>query len=240
MATSYQDDYMKTALRLPRDLHAKLQESATMSSRSLNAELIARLEHTAQWEARARASSQEAAEAKMEISRLAAVAGRARSELESENEKLRGDLKLSEAYLVGVRNQLKELRLERDALAKANSPEVESPSEIALLRQLADERLIRANILANLSTTLAKMVRKVANLLTPDQRGQALEVSVFEAVADGVIDGAGVAIADLLESLAREPAQPAAGSEAALQAKRQEELTNRKSLGPRSPRKPKT
>ncbi|MGJ7533906.1 MULTISPECIES: Arc family DNA-binding protein [unclassified Variovorax] len=45
MATSYQDDYMKTALRLPRDLHAKIQEAATASGKSLNSELIARLQH---------------------------------------------------------------------------------------------------------------------------------------------------------------------------------------------------
>lgn len=44
MATSYQDDYMKTALRLPRELHARIQEAATKSGKSLNSELIARLE----------------------------------------------------------------------------------------------------------------------------------------------------------------------------------------------------
>jgi len=46
MATSYQDDYMKTALRLPRDLHAKIQEAATTSGKSLNSELIARLDES--------------------------------------------------------------------------------------------------------------------------------------------------------------------------------------------------
>lgn len=39
-----QDDYMKTALRLPRDLHAKIQEEAVASGRSMNAEIVARLE----------------------------------------------------------------------------------------------------------------------------------------------------------------------------------------------------
>lgn len=39
-----QDDYMKTALRLPRDLHAKIQEEAAASGRSMNAEIVARLE----------------------------------------------------------------------------------------------------------------------------------------------------------------------------------------------------
>lgn len=39
-----QDDYMKTALRLPRDLHAKIQEEAAASGRSMNAEIVARLQ----------------------------------------------------------------------------------------------------------------------------------------------------------------------------------------------------
>lgn len=41
MAT--QDDYIKTALRLPRDLHAELTSSAQLLGRSLNAEIIERL-----------------------------------------------------------------------------------------------------------------------------------------------------------------------------------------------------
>ena len=39
-----QDDYIKTALRLPRELHARLLDAARESSKSLNAELVARLE----------------------------------------------------------------------------------------------------------------------------------------------------------------------------------------------------
>ena len=45
MATSTpQDDYQKTALRLPRDLHAGLHEAAIESGRSYNAEIVARLQ----------------------------------------------------------------------------------------------------------------------------------------------------------------------------------------------------
>lgn len=45
MATSLnQDDYLKTALRLPRNLHAKIQEAGLASGRSMNAEIVARLE----------------------------------------------------------------------------------------------------------------------------------------------------------------------------------------------------
>lgn len=44
MATSLnQDDYLKTALRLPRDLHAKIQQIANDSGRSMNAEIVERL-----------------------------------------------------------------------------------------------------------------------------------------------------------------------------------------------------
>lgn len=46
MATSYQDDYVKTALRLPRELHGRLMESGREAGRSLNSELIARLQST--------------------------------------------------------------------------------------------------------------------------------------------------------------------------------------------------
>lgn len=41
MAT--QDDFIKTALRLPRDLHATIQEAAESSGKSMNAEIISRL-----------------------------------------------------------------------------------------------------------------------------------------------------------------------------------------------------
>ena len=39
-----QDDFIKTALRLPRDIHAKVQEAATGAGRSMNAEIIDRLQ----------------------------------------------------------------------------------------------------------------------------------------------------------------------------------------------------
>jgi predicted DNA-binding protein len=47
MATNKpQDDYKKTALRLPPELHERLHEAATASGRSYNAEIVARLEQT--------------------------------------------------------------------------------------------------------------------------------------------------------------------------------------------------
>ena len=44
MASSYQDDYIKTALRIPRELHSALMESARERGRSFNAELLDRLQ----------------------------------------------------------------------------------------------------------------------------------------------------------------------------------------------------
>lgn len=41
-----QDDYVKTALRLPPDLHTELKAAADLNQRSLNAEILARLTAT--------------------------------------------------------------------------------------------------------------------------------------------------------------------------------------------------
>lgn len=38
----YQDDWHKTGLRLPRDLHLQLHEAAAASDRSCNSEIVAR------------------------------------------------------------------------------------------------------------------------------------------------------------------------------------------------------
>lgn len=40
---AYQDDYTKTQVRLPKELHAKIQAAASESGRSMNAEFIALL-----------------------------------------------------------------------------------------------------------------------------------------------------------------------------------------------------
>lgn len=41
--TKPQDDFIKTAIRLPRDLHAAILDSAAQHGRSMNAEMLARL-----------------------------------------------------------------------------------------------------------------------------------------------------------------------------------------------------
>jgi hypothetical protein len=38
-----QGDYAKTAVRMPRDLHAEIQATAERNGRSMNAEIVARL-----------------------------------------------------------------------------------------------------------------------------------------------------------------------------------------------------
>lgn len=43
---SDQSDFLKTALRLPRDLHARIQKAAELSGRSMNAEIIARMQRS--------------------------------------------------------------------------------------------------------------------------------------------------------------------------------------------------
>lgn len=43
-AMANQDDFVKTALRLPRDLHAEIQAAAISTGRSMNAEIIGRLQ----------------------------------------------------------------------------------------------------------------------------------------------------------------------------------------------------
>lgn len=42
MAT--QDDYIRTALRVPADLHSKIHEAAKANTRTFNAEIVARLQ----------------------------------------------------------------------------------------------------------------------------------------------------------------------------------------------------
>lgn len=41
-----QDDYVKSSVRMPKDLHAILTKSAAENGRSLNAEILARLSET--------------------------------------------------------------------------------------------------------------------------------------------------------------------------------------------------
>lgn len=46
MKARSQDDYVRTALRVPPDLHARLHEAAKGSGRTFNAEILSRLEQS--------------------------------------------------------------------------------------------------------------------------------------------------------------------------------------------------
>ncbi len=60
MAT--QDDYIRTALRVPPELHAKIHESAKENNRTFNAEIVARLEGSFQVQGSGMASMKMTAE----------------------------------------------------------------------------------------------------------------------------------------------------------------------------------
>jgi hypothetical protein len=47
-----QDDYLKTALRLPRDLHKQIHQAAEQEGRSMNAEIVARLQASFDYESK--------------------------------------------------------------------------------------------------------------------------------------------------------------------------------------------
>ncbi|MBY0240311.1 MAG: Arc family DNA-binding protein [Burkholderiaceae bacterium] len=44
LQTPTQQDYVKTALRIPRDLHEQIVDAAERNGRSMNAEILARLQ----------------------------------------------------------------------------------------------------------------------------------------------------------------------------------------------------
>ena len=61
-----QSDFVKTALRLPPDVHAKIHEAASATGRSYNAEIVARLQSSFQTDE----SEQREFEAWREVARL--------------------------------------------------------------------------------------------------------------------------------------------------------------------------
>ena len=124
MATNIsQDDFQKTALRLPKDLHARVHEAAAEIGRSYNAEIIARLESTF----------------------TAQPAGNSNT----------------------------------------------------------------AGVLGAMTTMLAKMLVRTAQLLTPEQKKRNPAVGVWEAIAEGVVDGRGAVIAEVISGLGPDFDSPA-------------------------------
>lgn len=70
VTTNPQSDYHKTALRLPRDLHAEIRDAATKNGHSMNAEIITRLLAYQSFEARLRSLSRESSEIKSIVKKI--------------------------------------------------------------------------------------------------------------------------------------------------------------------------
>jgi hypothetical protein len=119
-----QDDFQKTALRLPKTLHAQLHASAQDSGRSYNAEIVARLQQSFE-------------------------------------------------------------------------PSVDS----AHLQEVAAAHKSTATALGVLSTTMANMLLSAVRLFTPDQRKKLMQIGVWEAIAEGVVQGKGATIVEALDLL---------------------------------------
>jgi len=71
----------------------------------------------------------------------------------------------------------------------------------SLLQQLANERKSTATVLGLLSTTLANILLTAIRLFTPEQRKKLVQIGVWEAIAEGVVNGRGTAIAEMLEGM---------------------------------------
>lgn len=114
MAT--QDDFVKTALRLPRSLHAEIQASAAAAGRSMNAEIIDRLQTDPEGTAlaamldRLRGSDDELRETtKKQRDLLWNVVDRA-EEVLSQTDDLMKDAEVPEGDLAAVRQSIGALR----------------------------------------------------------------------------------------------------------------------------------
>jgi hypothetical protein len=80
---AHQDDFIKTALRLPRALHASIREAAQLGGKSMNAEIIGRLQDSL------RAELLDANRQQLEVMR--GLIGRADAALRQAGEQLTGD-----------------------------------------------------------------------------------------------------------------------------------------------------
>jgi hypothetical protein len=101
-----QDDFVKTALRIPRSLHAQIQDAATASGRSMNAEIIDRLQRETEDVSlmaivnRLKLSDEELLEAtKKQRDLLWEITDRAEEVLRSVDEFLEPPVRVEEAHL---------------------------------------------------------------------------------------------------------------------------------------------
>jgi hypothetical protein len=77
----------------------------------------------------------------------------------------------------------------------------EPPIETAHLQEVAAAHKSTAAVLGVLSTTMANMLLSAVRLFTPDQRKKLMQIGVWETIAEGVVQGEGVAIVEALDLL---------------------------------------
>jgi hypothetical protein len=77
----------------------------------------------------------------------------------------------------------------------------EPPSDTTRLQEVAGVHKNTAAVLGGLSTTMAKMVLAATALFTSDQKKNLPQIELWEAVAEGVASGHGIAIVEALEKL---------------------------------------
>lgn len=77
----------------------------------------------------------------------------------------------------------------------------EPPSDTAHHKEVADAHRSTATVLGLLSTTLANILLTALRLFTPEQRKKFVQIGVWEAIAEGVVNGRGTAIAEMLENM---------------------------------------
>lgn len=77
----------------------------------------------------------------------------------------------------------------------------EPPSDTAHHKEVADAHRSTATVLGLLSTTLANILLTAIRLFTPEQRKKFVQIGVWEEIAEGVVNGRGTAIAEMLENM---------------------------------------
>jgi hypothetical protein len=95
---AHQDDFIKTALRLPRALHASIREAAQLGGKSMNAEIIGRLQDSLRAEevgsvlAQLKSREAELLDAnRQQLEVMRGLIGRADAALRQAGEQLTGD-----------------------------------------------------------------------------------------------------------------------------------------------------
>ena len=77
----------------------------------------------------------------------------------------------------------------------------EPSGDTAHLQEVAGAHKSTAAVLGVLSTTMANMLLSAVRLFTPDQRKKLMQIGVWEAIAEGVVQGEGAAIVESLDLL---------------------------------------